>query len=51
MKSNSEHDVDIRLKKFNKETKEWEGCDGDYLLASLITAKTFELNKWSSDDN
>ena len=26
------------------------GIDGDYLLASLITAKTFELNKGNSDD-
>ena len=32
MKSNSEHDVDIRLKKFNKETKEWEGCDVEYFI-------------------
>ncbi len=24
--------------------------DGDYLLASLITAKTFEMNKGSGDD-
>ena len=24
--------------------------DGDYLLASLITAKTFELNKGNGDD-
>ena len=24
--------------------------DGDYLLASLITAKTFEMNKGNSDD-
>ena len=26
------------------------GIDGVYLLASLITAKTFELNKGNSDD-
>ena len=26
------------------------GIDGDYLLASLITAATFELNKGNSDD-
>ena len=25
------------------------GIDGDYLLASLITAKTFEMNKGDSD--
>ena len=27
-----------------------QDIDGDYLLASLITAATFELNKGSSDD-
>ena len=32
MKRNSEHDVDIRLKKFNKETKEWEWCDVGYSI-------------------
>ena len=26
------------------------GIDGDYLLASLITAKTFEMNKGSEND-
>lgn len=34
MKSNSEHDVGIRLKKFNKETKEWEWCDVGYFIES-----------------
>ena len=28
-----------------------QDIDGDYLLASLITAATFEMNKGSSDDN
>ena len=27
-----------------------QDIDGDYLLASLITAKTFEMNKGNSDD-
>ena len=27
------------------------GIDGDYLLASLITASTFEMNKGNGDDN
>ena len=27
-----------------------QDIDGDYLLASLITAKTFEMNKGGSDD-
>ena len=27
-----------------------QDIDGDYLLASLITAATFELNKGNSDD-
>ena len=29
---------------------EEHNIDGDYLLASLITAKCFELNKGNSDD-
>ena len=30
---------------------EENGIDGDYLLASLITAKTFELNKGNGDND
>ena len=38
-----------KLNEYDKYCQE-QGIDGDYLLASLITAKTFEMNKWSSDD-
>ena len=38
-----------KLNEYNVCCKE-HGIDGDYLLASLITAKTFELNKGNSDD-
>ena len=40
----------------DKKLNEYHKCcqdndiDGDYLLASLITAKTFEMNKGNSDD-
>ena len=40
----------------NKKLNEYHKCcqdndiDGDYLLASLITAKTFEMNKGSDND-
>ena len=33
-----------KLNEYHKCCKEYD-IDGDYLLASLITAKTFELNK------
>ena len=38
-----------KLNEYNVYCEE-NGIDGDYLLASLITAATFELNKGSSDD-
>ena len=38
-----------KLNGYNKYCQE-NDFDGDYLLASLITAKTFELNKGNSDD-
>ena len=40
----------------DKKLDEYHKCcqdidiDGDYLLASLITAKTFEMNKGNGDD-
>ena len=38
-----------KLNEYNKYCQEHD-FDGDYLLASLITALTFELNKGNSDD-
>ena len=38
-----------KLNEYDKYCQE-QGIDGDYLLASLITAATFELNKGNSDD-
>lgn len=37
-----------KLNEYNVYCEE-NGIDGDYLLASLITAKTFELTKGNSD--
>ena len=40
-------DEDLTNKKLNEYSNycQEHGIDGDYLLASLITAKTFEMNK------
>ena len=38
-----------KLNEYNVYCEE-HGIDGDYLLASLITAATFEFNKGGSDD-
>ena len=38
-----------KLNEYDKYCQEHD-IDGDYLLASLITAKTFELTKGNSDD-
>ena len=38
-----------KLNEYDKYCQE-NDFDGDYLLASLITAVTFELNKGNSDD-
>ena len=38
-----------KLNEYNVYCEE-NGVDCDYLLASLITAKTFEMNKGGSDD-
>ena len=40
-------DEDLTNKKLNEYSNycQEHGIDGDYLLASLITAKTFEINK------
>ena len=38
-----------KLNEYHKYCQE-NDFDGDYLLASLITARTFELNKGISDD-
>ena len=38
-----------KLNEYDKYCQE-NDFDGDYLLASLITAATFELNKGNSDD-
>ena len=38
-----------KLNEYDKYCQE-NDVDGDYLLASLITARTFEMNKWGSDD-
>ena len=39
-----------KLNEYDKYCQE-NDVDGDYLLASLITARTFELNKGNGDDN
>lgn len=39
-----------KLYGYHKHCQE-HGIDADYLLASLITAKTFEINKGNSDGN
>ena len=41
--------TDKKLNEYSNYCQE-HGIDGDYLLASLITAKTFEMNKEGSDD-
>ena len=38
-----------KLNDYDKYCQE-QDIDGDYLLASLIIAKTFEMNKGNSDD-
>lgn len=38
-----------KLNEYDKHCQE-QGIDGDYLLALLITAATFELNKGNGDD-
>ena len=38
-----------KLNEYGKYCQE-NDIDGDYLLASLITAKTFEMNKGNGDD-
>ena len=38
-----------KLNEYDKYCQE-HGIDGDYLLASLITAKCFKMNKEGSDD-
>ena len=45
-------DEELTQKKLNEYDKycQEHDFDGDYLLASLITARTFELNKGISDD-
>ena len=45
-------DEDLTDKKLNEYSNycQEHGIDGDYLLTSLITAKTFELTKGNSDD-
>ena len=40
--------TDKKLGEYNTYCQE-HGIDGDYLLASLITAETFEMNKGNSD--
>ena len=44
-------DEELTNKKLNEYSNycQEHGIDGDYLLASLITAKTFELTKGNSD--
>ena len=44
-------DEDLTNKKLNEYSNycQEHGIDGDYLLASLITAKTFEMNKGSEN--
>ena len=41
--------TDKKLNEYSNYCQE-HGIDGDYLLASPITAKTFELNKGSDND-
>jgi hypothetical protein len=41
--------TDKKLGEYNAYCQKY-GIDGDYLLASLITAKTFEMNNGDSDD-
>ena len=45
-------DEDLTNKKLNEYSNycQEHGIDGDYLLASLITAKTFEMNKGVDND-
>ena len=45
-------DEELTMQKLNEYHKccQDNDIDGDYLLASLITAATFELNKGNSDD-
>ena len=45
-------DEDLTNKKLNEYSNycQEHDIDGDYLLASLITAATFEFNKGNSDD-
>ena len=45
-------DEDLTNKKLNEYSNycQEHNIDGDYLLASLITAKTFEMNKGNSND-
>ena len=45
-------DEDLTNKKLNEYSNycQEHNIDGDYLLASLIAAKTFEMNKGGSDD-
>ena len=45
-------DEELTQEKLNEYSAycEEHNIDGDYLLASLITTKTFELNKGNSDD-
>ena len=51
VESDNEYDEDLTNKKLNEYSKycQEHGIDGDYLLASLITAKTFELTKGGGD--
>ena len=61
LNSESEHDYETpytitdeqltqeKLNGYDKYCQE-NDFDGDYLLASLITAKTFEMNKGNGDD-
>ena len=46
-------DEDLTDKKLNEYSNycQEHGIDGDYLLASLITAKTFEMNKGNGDND
>ena len=46
-------DEDLTDKKINEYSNycQEHNIDGDYLLASLITAKTFEMNKGNGDND
>ena len=46
-------DEELTQEKLNEYNAYCQECDidGDYLLASLITAKTFEMNKGNNNDN